>query len=273
MQSHNRPCERQTAAEPFLLSQEKKLEKKISSGGKQSYFCKQLASEKTFNRARIFLSLFLSPASSIFHAPRRKRSRALNENEKPVSSFFFFFFFLRTRTQTVVEIFLKKIQERDDYKDDTHPKSSREYMTVQSSGRKREVERRAFREERRGRQTCWREVSLHILNKSSTPAERTCNRDPERVGGKERDEESRNSSERRSCDPGRTSQLPPHERAERRLSTSEESFPLDGNYMLGWMGNRSSFTRHLFIVCEVEESYRRALNKLRSFKKKKTCSL
>lgn len=35
------------------------------------------------------------------------------------------------------------------------------------------------------------------------------------------------------------------------------------------MGNRSSFTRHLFIVCEVEESYRRALNKLRSLKKKK----
>lgn len=154
----------------------------------------------------------------------------MNENEKPVSSFFFF---LRTRTQTVANFFKKKIQERDDFKDDTHPKSSREYMTVQSSGRKREVERRAFREERRGRQTCWREVSLHILNKSSTPAERTCNRDPERVGGKERDEESRNSSERRSCDPGRTSQLPPHERAQQRLSTSEESFPLDGNYMLG----------------------------------------
>lgn len=58
-------------------------------------------------------------------------------------------------------------------------------------------------EERRGRQTCWRELSLHILNKSSTPAERTCNGDPERVGGKERDEESRNSSKRRSCDPDR----------------------------------------------------------------------
>lgn len=125
----------------------------------------------------------------------------MNEKEKPVSSFLFFF--LRTRTQTAAKKCLKKIQERDDFKDDTHPKSSREYMTVQSSGRKREVERRAFREERRGRQTCWREVSLHILNKSSTPAERTCNRDPERVGGKERDEESRNSSERRSCDRGR----------------------------------------------------------------------
>lgn len=69
----------------------------------------------------------------------------------------------------------EKKQERDGLKDDTHPKSSREYMTVRSSGRKREVERRAFREERRGRQTCWREVSLHILKKSSTPAERTCN--------------------------------------------------------------------------------------------------
>lgn len=53
--------------------------------------------------------------------------------------------------------------------------------------------------------------------------------------------------------PAQTSHLSPLRGLECRLSTSKESFPLDGNYMLAYIGNRSAFATRLSTACKVQK--------------------
>ena len=114
-----------------------------------------------------------------------------------------------------------------------------------------------------------RQQSRH---KTETESEREGEREREWEGRSERERdregdeeccnrvrECKRARERRSCDLCWTSHLSPLWGLECRLSASKESFPLDGNYMLGCIGNRSAFTSRPSIACKVQGKSRMTL--------------